>query len=237
MGKMVGLSRNLKMAWLNETVELLSDNLPEAEFKAKLNEYLSFEIKSPINIRKTREILMHLWYYDNVKINGLRSLALSLIAKKPDNSLMAHWCMLLVTYPIFVDVARIIGKLSYFEDEFTIKQLKEKIFDEWGERATLFHSIDKIIATMKALGVLHTPKTGHYTIIKREIKDNEVNAFLAHTGMLVGGKKNYTLKELREMSYMFPFHYRIEREMLMMNGQFTIGNFGKEILIGLKESN
>jgi hypothetical protein len=56
MGKMVGLSRNLKMTWLNKAVELLSENLPEQEYKDRLNEYLSFEIKSPTNLRKTREI-------------------------------------------------------------------------------------------------------------------------------------------------------------------------------------
>ena len=65
MGKMVGLSRNLKMTWLNKAVELLSENLPEQEYKDRLNEYLSFEIKSPTNLRKTREILMNLWYYEN----------------------------------------------------------------------------------------------------------------------------------------------------------------------------
>ena len=154
MGKMVGLSRNLKMTWLNKAVELLSENLPEQEYKDRLNEYLSFDIKSPTNLRKTREILMNLWYYENPETKSLRTQARALIEKDSDNSLAAHWCIILATYPIFVDVSRIIGKLSEFEEEFTIQQLKQKIFDEWGERATLFHSIDKIIATMKAMGAL-----------------------------------------------------------------------------------
>ena len=49
MAKMVGLSRNLKLSWLNQTVELVSSNLVENEIKEKLNEYLSFEIGSPTN--------------------------------------------------------------------------------------------------------------------------------------------------------------------------------------------
>ena len=158
MGKMVGLSRNLKMTWLNKAVELLSENLPEQEYKDRLNEYLSFEIKSPTNLRKTREILMNLWYYENPETKSLRTQARALIEKDSDNSLAAHWCIILATYPIFVDVSRIIGKLSEFEKEFTLQQLKQKIFDEWGERATLFHSIDKIIATMKAIGALKAEK-------------------------------------------------------------------------------
>lgn len=233
MGKMVGLSRNLKMPWLNKAVELLSENLPEKEYKDKLNDYLSFEIKSPTNLRKTREILMNLWYYDNQEMSSLRSRARFLIEKDSDNSLAAHWCIILATYPIFVDVSRIIGKLSVFEDEFTLKQLREKIFDEWGERATLFHSIDKIIATMKDLGALKAEKPGRYTAVKHDIKRDEVNAILACAGMIVEDKGNFTLQELREMSYMFPFQYHIDREMLMMNDAFTITNIGGEMMVGL----
>ena len=60
MAKTVGLSRNIKMQWLNKAVALLDDNLDETEYKSALNDYLGFEIGSAINIRKTREILMHL---------------------------------------------------------------------------------------------------------------------------------------------------------------------------------
>jgi len=235
MGKMVGLSRNLKMTWLNKSVELLSENLSEAEYKDKLNEYLSFEIKSPTNLRKTREILMNLWYYENPETQVLRMRARSLIEKDPDNSLAAHWCIILATYPIFVDVSRIIGKLSEFEEEFTLQQLKQKIFDEWGERATLFHSIDKIIATMKAIDALRAEKPGRYTIVKHEVKDGEVNALLASAGMTVEDKGNFTLRELRAMSYMFPFKYQIDREMLMTNNVFTVTNIGGEMMVGLTD--
>ena len=60
MAKMVGLSRNLKLQWLNKVVELALGELTEQEIKDQLNEYLSFEISSQTNIRKTREILMNI---------------------------------------------------------------------------------------------------------------------------------------------------------------------------------
>ena len=178
---------------------------------------------------------MNLWYYENPETQVLRMRARSLIEKDPDNSLAAHWCIILATYPIFVDVSRIIGKLSEFEEEFTLQQLKQKIFDEWGERATLFHSIDKIIATMKAIDALRAEKPGRYTIVKHEVKDGEVNALLASAGMTVEDKGNFTLRELRAMSYMFPFKYQIDREMLMTNNVFTVTNIGGEMMVGLTD--
>lgn len=235
MARIIGLSRNLKMAWLNKSVQLLSENLSEKEYKDSLNTYLSFEIKSPTNLRKTREILMNLWYYENPKTNMLRLKFQALLGEKPDNALIAHWCVLLATYPIFADVAKVIGRFSDFEDEFTLKQLKEKIFDEWGERATLFHSIDKMISTMKDFGVLCADKPGHYSIVRYEISDDKVNALLAATGICIKDKEKYTLQQLRSMSYMFPFSYHIKREMLMTNDLFKITNVGGKMMVGLAD--
>ena len=65
MAKMVGLSRKLKLPWLKYTVDLVADGTSESEIKDKLNEYLSYEIESPTVLRKTREILMNIWVYDN----------------------------------------------------------------------------------------------------------------------------------------------------------------------------
>ena len=74
MAKTVGLSRNIKMQWLNKAVALLYDNLEETEYKSALNEYLGYEIGSAINIRKTREILMHLWFYKDAETDDIREL-------------------------------------------------------------------------------------------------------------------------------------------------------------------
>ena len=38
MAKLIGLSRNIKMQWLNKAVELLDENLTEMEYKQALNE-------------------------------------------------------------------------------------------------------------------------------------------------------------------------------------------------------
>ena len=81
MAKMVGLSRNLKLQWLNKVVELILEDLKEEEIKEQLNEYLSFEIESPTNNRKTREILMKIWVYDNDYSDKIRATALSAIIR------------------------------------------------------------------------------------------------------------------------------------------------------------
>lgn len=237
MAKMVGLSRNLKLSWLNQAVELVSSELTENEIKEKLNEYLGFEIGSPTNVRKTREILMCIWSYENEYTEKLRPTALELIKKYPDYTLEIHWSMMLAAYPVFMDMCRLIGKMSEFQDEITLAQLKQKLFDEWGERATLYHSIDKLISTLKEFQVLTCDKPGKYSIKKHKIVKDEISSFLVYTMMNVDDSGYYSLQEVNASKYLFPFEYHMTRENLLQDGRFVMNNFGGKLTIALMDSN
>lgn len=236
MAKMVGLSRNLKLQWLNKVVELVLEEHTEQEIKDQLNEYLGFEIESPTNIRKTREILMNIWVYDNELSNKIRAHALELIKTYPEYDLAIHWCMMLAAYPVFVDMCKLIGKMSEFQDEITLAQLKQKLFDEWGERTTLFHSIDKLIATLKAFDVMMIcDKPGKYHVNKHSVSNPKIIAFMVYAMMLVDGSGYYTFTDINSSTCLFPFDYKMEKEMLFEDSRFTMNNFGGELSISLND--
>jgi len=234
MAKMVGLSRNLKLPWLNEVARMYAEGLDENQIKDQLNEYLSFEITSPTNIRKTREILMNIWVYENDYTAGLRDEALRLFKKDSDYALPVHWCMMLAAYPVFQDMCRLIGKIGEFEETITTKQIKQKLFDEWGERSTLYHSSDKLIATLKALEALDSEKTGVYSIKKHEFSKSEIVNFLLYAMMKIDDAGYYSLLDLENSVYLFPFEYKVSKEAILMDERFTTGTFGGELSISLK---
>lgn len=236
MAKTVGLSRNLKIQWLNKVVELVLEGLTEQEIKDQLNEYLSFEIKSPTNIRKTREILMNIWVYDNDVSNKIKSPALDLLKTYPEYDLVIHWCMIMAAYPVFVDMCKRIGKMSEFQNEVTLAQLKQKMFDEWGERTTLFHSIDKLMATLKAFDVMVCDKPGKYHINVQRVNNTKIVSFMVYTMILVDDSAYHTFYEINSSNYFFPFEYKMEKEMLFNDGKFKVNNFGGELSICLKEA-
>lgn len=235
MAKMVGLSRNLKLQWLNKVVELVLEGYTEQEIKDQLNEYLSFEIESPTNIRKTREILMNIWVYDNELSNKLKAPALELIKAYPEYDLVIHWCMMMAAYPVFVDMCKLIGKMSEFQDEITLTQLKQKLFDEWGERTTLFHSIDKLVATLKALDVMVCDKPGKYHVNTHRVSNPKIAAFMMYAMMLVDDSGYYTFTDINSSTYLFPFEYKMEKETLFEDGRFAMNNFGGELSISLND--
>lgn len=236
MAKTVGLSRKITLQWLNKAVELREANLTEEEYKTKMNEYLSFEIGSPTNLRKTREILMRLWFYEDDQIvTQIRNEALLLIKKHPDYAMPIHWCMMLASYPVFADLSRLMSKIAEFNDVIILSQLKQKLFDEWGERSTLYHSTDKIIQTIKELGVITANKPGKYTIIKHTVSNSEIVEFMLHVALKVDGNSYYSFTELNDFAVLYPFDYQVSREIVTSDEMIVCSNLGGELSIALKE--
>jgi hypothetical protein len=234
MAKMVGLSRNIKLPWLNKTFELMQQELEYEELKNQINEYLSFEITSSINIRKTREILLRILYYENPVSEKLREKGLELLAKYPDERTAIYWSLMLSVYPVFKDITFVIGKLAEFQDEFTLAQVKQKMYDEWGERSAIYHSTDKIFATMKAMGALESTK-GQYKIIRHDIKQPEISSFMLYTMMSIEESAYRSMTDLNNIHSLFPFRYKITREQLLQDDDFTLSTFGNEVSVGIKK--
>lgn len=236
MARAIGFSRNLTLIWLNKAAELFRNNLSEAEYKNHLTDYLSYEIKSPINIRKTREILMHIWFYrEDDQINHMREQAAQLINKYPDYDMAIHWGMLLLVYPVFRDLCHIIGRMTEFSDAITLRQLKQKLYDEWGERITLYHSTDKIIATMKDLTAITAEKPGKYKIITHDVKNEKIVIFLVRAAMMSNGNIFFKLNDLSSLEVLYPFHYEIKRESCSIDNQFVVSNFSGEWTVSVSE--
>ena len=143
--------------------------------------------------------------------------------------------MMLAAYPVFVDMCKLIGKMGEFQEEITLAQLKQKLFDEWGERTTLFHSIDKLIATLKDFDVVVCDKPGKYHVNKHKVNNVNVVTFMIYTMMCVDNSGYYSFMDLKSSTYFFPFEYQIEKETLLEDDRFLMNNFGGVLSIALKD--
>ena len=146
-----------------------------------------------------------------------------------------NWCMLLAAYPVFADVCRLMGKISAFQDEITLARLRQSLFDEWGERTTLLHSLDKLMATFKELEAVTCDRPGRYRVRPRCVSNPAVAAFMVYTMMLVDNGGYYTLADIHASAYFFPFQYRVETELLFSDSRFAIQQFGGELSVSLSE--
>lgn len=235
MAKMVGYACSIRLPWLNKAVQMLEENLPEAEYKEKMNEYLSFEIDSPTRLRKTREILMNVWYYPSEELDATRTEARTLLDKYPEQSAAIQYCMLCLTYPVFADVCKIMGKIFEFQEEVTNPALKQKLYDDWGERGTLEATTRRITLTLKEMDILRNETKTRYILHKIPVQTEAVLNFVITQGMKLDGSSYYSYTELGNLYILFPFKYQVSKEMLMNEDRYTMTGFGGEVSFSLKK--
>ena len=231
MAKAVGLSRSLKIEWLDKTVHLVLEGKSESDIKDELNEYLSYEIASPTNLRKTRELLMNLWVYSDESTDQIRREALTIFRSCANERTALHWCMLLLQYPVFVDVCGLIGKLTNIQETFSTSWLKERLFDEWGERTTLLHSSDKILQTLKYLNAIENQSVGNYRILRHPVTNGDAKKVIVKTILSMKQKAYYEVADLSSVPQLFPFSFDITHEFIYNAGCFELGNFGGKTVI------
>ena len=234
MAKMVGYACSIRLPWLNEAVRMLRENLPEAEYKEKMNDYLSYEIDSPTRLRKTREILMNVWYYPSEELDPIRRDALEILEIYPECSEPIQYLMLCLTYPVFKDVCQIMGKLFEFQDEITNHVLKQKLYDEWGERGTLETTTRRVTLTLKEMDILRNETKTRYVLNKIPIYSDEVLDFVIAIGMKLDGSSYYSYTELENLNILLPFDYKVKKELLMQSDKYMMSGFGGEVAFSLK---
>ena len=234
MAKMVGLSLVVKQGWMRKAVALLDENLPEAEYRKELEEHLSYEIDSPTNRRKAREILMKIWYLNSEGVETLQEEGRKLIQKYPDQLTEIGWCMMPLAYPVFLDISRLMGKMFEFEDTITTTQIRKKIFDEYGERGTVDYSTTKIISTMRELGGVQSASVGKQTRVRINVTNPEIVSFMTKVVMYLGGSSYYTFSSLAEFPFLFPFEYKLAKEAILQDQPFVTTNFGGEVSVSRK---
>ena len=234
MAKMVGMNVVIKQGWTKKAVALLDEQLTEEQDKAALNEHLSFEIDSAINLRKAREILMRVWFRDTEGVERLQAEGRALAVKYSDQLAVINWCMTALVFPAFADIARLMGKMFEFQDVITTTQIKQKMFDEWGETGTLQTVVEKIVGTMREIGGIISEKIGRQEPASIQVNNEEVISFILRVAMTLDGSSYYTFSSLTEFSFLFPFEYRMTKEQLMQDERFSLSTFDAALCAALK---
>jgi hypothetical protein len=231
MAKVIGMNRAIKLEWLNKAAELVRQGHDEKMIRAELQDYLSYEIDSAVNLKNTRTILLQTWVYTPAELHGIREAALDLVEKGGIDALAAHWSMLLVTYPVFADVCSLIGKLSNIQDTFSTAWLKEKLFEIWGERGTLVYSTGRTLQTLRNIGVIENEKVGVFRIKRHEVTAQESIQALLMALLYLREKAYYEISELSCVPQLFPFIFDVSYEWLHNSEVFKLNNFGGKVVL------
>ena len=106
------------------------------------------------------------------------------------------------------------------------------MFDLWGERSTLYHSIDKNIRTLKDIGVLYSLPKYQYGINRSDIEDKDGLILITNTLLILRDKLYLSTGELNNSPEFFPFDYNVGMNILEESSIFSIDKFSGELVVG-----
>ena len=82
--------------------------------------------------------------------------------------------------------------------------------------------------------VLASKKAGVYSIKKHQLSRLEIVNFLLFAMMKIDDAGYYSLVNLENSLYLFPFEYKVNKEGILEDDRFTTGTFGGELSVALK---
>lgn len=234
--KKVGFDRNVRRKWLDKTAELVILGEDENTIRNILDSYISEEIKSKDNRRKSINILIRSWVNVKDEHKAVQDKALKLYEESNCKERLAlHWCMVTLAHELFFDISEIIGKLFNLQNEFSLNMIRRRIFDKWGERSTLYYAIDRVLRSMRDWRTIEQKeKPGEYKKINKiEIENKKVQLLLLETYLMVSKRINIPYTELEMVNALFPFKTNITLNDIQSYEDLKINNMGMELVVSL----
>ncbi len=233
MAEQISLTNNVDLNWMELAVNCRVRGKSREEAREILNAKIGETIQSKDNIRKKRDILLNMWYRDdewylNRSVQAAEGMTTS-------SRIALHWAQLIRYYPVFYDLTRTVGTLFQYRDEITIQQIRERLFEIWGARATLLNSLPKNIQTLKELQALEaTDNKGkykkHITIIREPITVELLSiAIIQHSG-----QGSLTWEEIIQHPALFPFQIEnVTQADMAASEKLRLNKMGDRIVISL----
>lgn len=235
MAEQVGLARYFNLEWLDAVADCKMAENTKEEAHAYLDEIIGQRISSKDNIRKTRTIMLNLWYNNDAWFVDECTKICKCIFRQ--ERLGLHWALIMVYYPVFFDLCSIIGNSFEYRNEIQFAQIKAKIFEKWGARNTLEHSLSKNFQTLKDMGVLNPQeKSGSYKMITHKTDNPKIVCMLVAAILKCSDSEYLTWEQIIHHPVLFPFEISgVTQADLPICERLTIERMGDNVVIRLKD--
>jgi len=233
--RLVSFDRALQPQWLDDVAALAIAGVPRPTARITLMDRLKAEISGAEATEKTTTVLLRIWYPPHEPDRRLRDEAGSLLqCLGPDGRLGLHWGLILVAYPFFLDVARLVGRLSRLQPTFTAVQLRRRIAEQYGERESSERARRRAVQTMIACGVLLpvSPPGKSYRVHKpRSLEDIAILRWLLSVLLHMAASDALPVDTALQAPELFPFLASGDMAALARDRRFQVAMSGDQRLL------
>ncbi len=228
MQKSVGLSRTVRLDWLDAVAALCMENRPPAEIRQQLDKLVEPAQPGPVERARIVDTLVRIWVKAD---SGLKENAIALYPhlSSREDRLWLHYGMILAQYPFFRLCAATLGQIARTEDTVNRKMIKDRVAAEMGNLGSIERAIGRLFKTWVDWGIL-APAGNNlaFKIYSRGIPASTlaVEKWLLSCALSAHPSDAIPFADLVGLPELFPFRFSIGVDHLRKDERFEVQRQG-----------
>ena len=228
MQKSVGLSRTVRIDWLDAVASMCLENQAPTQIRKQLNELLESAQPGPVERQRIIDTLIRIWVRaePDLKTQGL-DIFRQLSTRQ--ERLWLHYGMILAQYPFFRICAAIIGQISRSEEFIRKPSIKNKVAAEMGNLGSIDRAIERLFKTLMDWEVLiPTADKKQFKTQLRMISttNKDLEIWLLYCALRSHPSDMIPFEDLKYLPELFPFRFSITIDDMRKNPLFEIHRQG-----------
>lgn len=208
MTKSVGFDQKILLKQLDFTAKNVG-TYNRKEMYELLDEFIRDDVVGVKSRKNVITILLKCWYPgedEHVKIRNFILKEFNNLNK--DETLLAHFGMVLLAYPFFKDVILELGKAFKLQDKVLVTSIKKKVKENYGDRRRVDVAVSAVLTTLKVWGVIISVKQNELKLADRIVIDNPyMQRFVIEVLLKALNQEALPIEVLQNHIIFFPFEY------------------------------
>ena len=204
---LVGFDRYVEKQWMDQAAKLVGEGKPLTEVNTLLDEYLMPSIDGETSRRKTKNILTATWAKSSPDETVFKAEAVELFRSANSAERLAiHYGISIATYPYFLSLSKILGRLFKLQDEVSNAEFNRRVIESVGDRDSIKRAAARYLQSLVQWGVLEsTGKSSVKPGNKMELQNSELVTWLYSSVLFSSDKDRLSVDDIVSDPAWFPF--------------------------------
>lgn len=204
---LVGFERYVELDWLDQTARWVIDGKPVKEVHDLIDEYLGSSINGATSKRKTKNVLSGAWVKSNAINEVFKAQAKQMFTDSTkEEKLAIHYGLFVASYPFFLSLSKILGRLFKLQDEITNAEFYRRVIETVGDRESIKRAAARYLQSLIEWGILEQAgKSAVRPAKKFKIVNSELVTWLYASVLFSGDRDKLSVDDILSDPVWFPF--------------------------------
>ena len=204
---LIGFDRYVEKAWMDKAASLVEGGNNLNDINEQLDKYSLPSITGETSRRKTKNILTATWSKSLVEESAYKQEAVALFAcANSQERLAIHYGMSVATYPFFMSLSKILGRLFKLQDEISNTEFYRRVIETLGDRESIKRAAARYLQSLIEWGVLEqSSKAVVKPAAKIQVVDPAVITWLYTAILFSSDRDRLSIDDIISDPCWFPF--------------------------------